>query len=185
MEIRQLTPLDAEQVESVFDSQPKLMLKEKLERKSPYSATFRSLLLNRAIAWGAFDGDRLNAFSIAYKWNDFPIGTLVMLACRPDGKIFNPERTGLAQAVDASLDHLIKLGAPTVYFVRANNKKWTNSLMQKRFGKFGKSYASAVEYINAGELSKHQAINDLVLNRVPLSVDSVLVCLTRPTPHDF
>jgi hypothetical protein len=185
MEIRQLTPLDAEQVESVFDSQPKLMLKKKSDRRSPYSVTFRSLLSSGAISWGAFIEGEMKAFAVGYKWSMFPIGTLVMMASKPDGKIFNPERTGLAQAVDATLDHLIELGAPTVYFVRAHNRKWTNSLMQKRFGKFGSSYASAVEYISAGNLSKHQAINDLVLNRLPPSVDSVLVCLTRPTPHDF
>lgn len=184
---RRLTVADALAVQACYDSQPRLMLAQKSEMEAAYSGVFCGLLASGCAAFGAHDAasNDLRAFCIVWKWPDLPIGTLVLFANKPDGKPFNPQRTGLAQAVDAALDHLCELGAPTVYFIRAESSKWKNSTVTRRFGKLGASLAAPVEHIKAGSLSRSEGINACVLGGKPPRVDSVLVCVTRAADGDF
>lgn len=182
---RRLLISDAEIVEECFNSQPRLMLRDKTNDESAYAGVFRSHLLTGCVSYGAFSGEELRAFCTVWQWSGFPIGSLVLFVNKPDGSLFNPERTGLACAVDAALDHLAAIGVPTVYFVRAESTKWRNSRITKNFGLFGLSFSKDVERIKSGQLSKHEAINTFVLNNQPPKADAILVCVTRPPLGDF
>ena len=182
---RQLTLADAEDVQRVYDSQPRIMLRDKEPDEPAYAGVFRSHLLTGCISYGAFSGEELRAFCTVWQWPGLPIGTLVLFVNMPAGSVFNPERTGLAAAVDAATDHLAKNGAPTVYFIRANSKKWKNSRVTRNFGVFGASFSRDVEYIAAGNLSKNEGINMYVLGNNPPKADAVLVCVMRKPLGDF
>lgn len=182
---RQLTLSDAVDVQAVYDSQPRIMLRDKDVNEPAYAGVFRAHLLSGCVAYGAFEGAELRAFCTVWQWPGFPIATLVVCANKPDGAAFNPSRTGLSAAVNAAFDKLVEDGVPTMYFVRSTKKRWKNSTMSKNFGAFGDSFARAVEYIPAGSPSKHEAINAFVLGSGPPKADAVLVSLTRKPLGDF
>lgn len=182
---RRLNLADAAAVQVVYDSQPRVMLREKEPSEVAYEGVFRNHLLSGCISYGAFLGAELLAFCTVWPWPGLPIGTLVLFVNKPNGAVFNPEKTGLAAAVDAALDHLAADGVPTVYFVRAQSKKWKNSRVTRNFGTFGESFSRDVEYINAGSLSKNAGINAYVLGNSPPKADAVLVCVMRKPLGDF
>lgn len=183
--VRKLQVVDAADVQKCYDSQPRLMLVEKRPTDPPYASVFREHMISGCQSFGAFDEHGLAAFCTVWKWPELPICTLVLFVARKGPATFNPEASGLAAAVDAALDAMEALGAPTAYFVRAESTKWRNSRVTTKFGKFGASYATPVERIPAGALSKHAAINQLVLSGKPVPRDAVLVSVMRRPESDF
>lgn len=161
------------------------MLRDKEPGAPAYAGVFRAHLLSGCISYGAFSGDELRAFCTVWQWPGLPIGTLVIFANQPDGRIFNPERTGLAAAVDSALSHLDRIGVPTVYLIRAKSKKWTNSGITKRFAAFRDAFAKDVEFIPAGSLSKHEGINAYVMGGTAPKADAVLICVMQKPLGDF
>lgn len=184
-QVRRLSAADADIVEECFDSQPRLMLAAKRMEPGQYGANFRNLITSGCVAYGAFSDDVLMAFCIVWPWPDLPVATMVIFLSRPTGVVYNPERSGLRHAVDAALEHIENLGCWSIYFVRANNKKWKSSRILRGFGRFSEYRLVPVEQIACGSLSRYPSINGLVLGWAPVPTDAVIVQGLRPYAEDF
>lgn len=184
-QVRRLSMSDADIVEECFDSQPLLMLAPKRVGAKEYAAVFRGFIANGCIAYGAFRDGVLAAFCIVWPWPNLPTATMVIFLNRPTGTIYNPERSGLRHAVDATLAHIEALGYWSIYFARADNKKWTHSRIVRRLGRLGEYQLVPVERIARGKLSRHPDINRLVLGGTPVQGDAIIVQGLRPHGDDF
>jgi hypothetical protein len=182
---RQLRADDAASVQSVYDSQPKLMLAPKRAGEPPYASTFTQLLASGCVAYGAFAADQLTAFVVVWPWPDLPVSSLVLFCSRPDGMVYNPSRTGLAQAMDACLHTLEAEQRFTLYFVRSSGGRWRHSVVRRRFGRFGQYDARPVEVLSAGQRSKFPGINARLLNGAAMRADCAIIVATAPTDQDF
>lgn len=184
-QIRRLSIADFQDVQDCYDSQPKLMLVEKSPDEPPYAGTFQNLLLSGCVSFGAFDGHELKAFSVFWPWPTLPASTLVLAVNRPDGAIYNPERSGLQAVLDAGLAHMEADGRVSVYFARSGARRWKHSVIRKRLGRLSEYHASAVEHIAAGQLSKYQDFNRFVLGSHAVRGDAVMVHAVAPQVGDF
>jgi hypothetical protein len=183
--VRRLSLIDCDVVQDCYDSQPRIMLAAKNRNAPAYARTFNQLLGTGCIAYGTFVAGRLSAFVILWPWPDLPASTLVLFCSRPDGKIFNPERTGLRHAMDAALAHAEQSGRNTLYFIRARSSKWLNSKILNRFGRFSEYRASPIQTLPPGGVSGFSGINSRVLNNMPASAAGVVIVAVSPSATDF
>ena len=184
-QIKQLTLADAQDVQSCYDSQPKLMLSPKTKGEQPYAWTFQSLIQSGCIAYGAFKDGVLAAFCVVWPWPSQPTSTLVLFVNRPTGSAFNPRSSGLQAAIDGALFHLEQTGRSALYFARAKSDRWKNSVVTRRIGRLGEYHAIPAEIIPSGRLSKYPDINNYVLGRTPVRREAVLVLAVKPHEEDF
>lgn len=185
LKTRQLSLADAQAVQACYDSQPKLMLIEKGENDPPYADIFNHLLRSGCIAFGVYDSQELKAFSVFWPWPHMPAATLVLAVNRPDGALYNPQRSGLQAALDAGLAHLESEGRSSVYFVRSAAKRWKHSVIRNRLGRLGEYHSVAIEKIPAGALSRFNDFNRLILGGRPVRGDAILVHSVVPQNGDF
>jgi hypothetical protein len=184
-EVRLLQLADAQAVQDVYDSQPKLMLVEKRKDAPPYADTFKSLLSSGCYAYGAFNSGILCAFSVFFVWQGLPATTLVLSCCRPTGGVYRPEKSGFAAALDAAIFHAEQDSRYMIFAVRSANKKWDHhTVVSPRVGRFYEYRSTVAERIAAGSLSKFHAINQMVLGSRPVSADAVLICAIAPWGND-
>lgn len=184
-QIRRLEVADSQSVQDCYDSQPKLMLVEKPPNEAPYANTFQHLLFAGCVSFGAFDGLQLKAFSTFWPWLTLPASTLVLAVNRPDGMLYNPERSGLQAVLNAGLAHMEADGRSSVYFARSGAKRWKHSLIKQRLGRLGEYHASSVERILAGQVSHYADFNRFVLGNRPVRGDAVMVHAVAPQTGDF
>ncbi len=182
---RPLTIADSREVQACYDSQPKLMLVEKRPDEPPYSGVFEQLLLTGCMAFGAYADDELRAFSVFWLWPTLPASTLVLAVNRPDGMLYNPQRSGLQAALDAGLTHMEADGRTSVYFARSAAARWKHSIIKRRLGRLGEYNASAVERIQRGQHSRFPAFNQLVLGGCAVRGDATIVHAVAPQVGDF
>ena len=178
---RLLTVFDAAEVESVYDSQPKLMLIPKAPGALPYGKTFVSLLNSGCYAYGSFLGNHLQAFAVFYPWPHLPATTLVLATNRPTGSIYNPQQSGLTAVFDAGLLHAETDARCMLFTVRSAAKKWNhNTMVSPKLGRFYDYRSTVAERLPKGQQSKFASINQLVLNSRPVLTDSFLICAIAP-----
>lgn len=183
--VRQLNSGDAAAVQDVYDSQPKLMLVKKRLDAPPYAGTFRSLLSSGCYAYGAFKDDKLQAFTVFFAWPWLPATTLVLACNRPTGTIYNPVKSGLQIVTDAALAHAEKDSRYMLFFVRAAKEKWSHeTIVSPKLGRFNEYRSTVAEHIAAGNKSKFEAINQMVLGNRPVSADAFLICAVAPWGND-
>lgn len=184
-QIRRLLVSDADIVEECFDSQPRLMLAAKRIEPQQYGAAFRNLIMSGCVAYGAFRDDVLMAFCVVWPWPDLPVATMVIFLNRPTGGTYNPERSGLRYAIDAALEHIEALGCWSIYYIRADDRKWKRSRIVQGLGRLGEYQLVPAERIACGSWSRYPSINGLVLGGSPVPTDAVLVQGLRPYSEDF
>jgi hypothetical protein len=184
-QIRRLEIADSQSVQDCYDSQPKLMLVEKSPNEAPYASTFQHLLFAGCVSFGAFDGHELKAFATFWPWPTLPASTLVLAVNRPDGMLYNPERSGLQAVLNAGLSHMEADGRTSVYFARSGARRWKHSLIKQRLGRLGEYHASAVERIPAGQGSRFEDFNRFVLGGRSVRGDAVMVHAVAPQVGDF
>ena len=183
--VRQLNLADAQAVQEVYDSQPKLMLVKKHSDAPPYADTFASLLSADCYAYGAFSNNELRAFAVFYLWPRLPATTLVLACCRPTGGVYRPEKSGIAAVFDAGLAHAERNSRYMFFTIRSANKKWNHDTMvSEKMGRFFQYRSTVAERIPAGERSQFDLINQLVLNSQPASTDVFLICAIAPWGND-
>ncbi len=184
-EVRRLQLADAQAVQDVYDSQPKLMLVKKRSDAPPYADTFKSLLSSGCYAYGAFSGEELRAFAVFYFWPWLPATTLVLACCRPTGGIYNPEKSGIAAVFNAGLAYAEADSRYMLFTVRSAQRKWSHDTMvSEKMGRFFEYRSTVAERIPAGGQSKFDLINQLVLNARPVSSDVFLICAIAPWGND-
>jgi hypothetical protein len=182
---RQLTLADALAVQGCYDSQPLIMLTTKIPDAPPYAQTYSHLLSTGCLAFGSFINEQMTAFVVVWPWPDLPASTLVLFCSRPDGKIFNPERTGLRAAMDATLRSLETRGYRTLYFVRSSGGRWKHSTILKRFGRFAEYSASPIEQLQAGQRSRFAGVNQRVLGGSSVRAQAAVIVAVAPAAEDF
>jgi hypothetical protein len=181
MKTRLLTLNDAIAVQSVFDSQPLIMLSPKLPDAIPYAQAFSQNLNTGCICFGAFDNkDTLVAFVTFWPWPDAPLSTLVMICNRPTGSVFSGRLSGLGPAFDAAVTYMESLGYTGFYSVRANNPRWKNHIVQARLGRFNLYQVSVPEIIPQHCLSRYTLINQRVLGQQPVRTEVLLMLAVLP-----
>jgi hypothetical protein len=109
----------------------------------------------------------------------------VLAVSRPDGALYNPERSGLQAVLDAGLAHMEADGRASVHFARSGARRWKHSTIQKRLGRLGEYHASAVERIPAGQPSRFPDFNRFVLGGSLVRGDAVMVHAVAPQVGDF
>jgi hypothetical protein len=137
------------------------------------------------VAYGAFDGDVVQAFCVVWPWPTLPASTLVMACNRPDGKIYNPQRSGFSATLDACIRHMERDGRRIAYYVRSSGRAWKNSTAQRGLGIFEKYRCTVAEHIPIGCVSKHSDFNRFVLGNIPVSSDAVVIAAVAPMDGDF
>jgi len=176
---------DAEAVKDCFDSQPKVMLETKRLDREPYDMTFKNLIRSGCTAYGMVNDGVVQAFSIVWPWPSMPASTIVMACNRPDGKIYNPKRTGLSASLDACLIEMEQQERRISYYVRSSGKAWKNSTAHKGHGRFGEYQCTAAEHISQGCASRYSDFNKFILGGRPVSSDAVIIVATAPMNRDF
>ena len=172
-------------VQSCFDSQPKVMLEKKKVGREPYSETFLNLVESGCTSYGVFNNDVLQAFCIVWPWPSIPASTMVMACNRPDGKIYNPQRSGFSTTLEACLLEMERGDRRITYYVRSSGRAWKNSTAQKGHGRFGEYQCTAAEHIKQGQMSKYSDFNRYILGSRPVSADAVVVAAIAPMDRDF
>lgn len=183
--VTRLIASHAEAVQDCFDSQPKVMMTTKKPGREPYAQTFCNLIESGCVAYGLFDGDVIQAFCVVWPWPTLPASTLVMACNRPDGKIYNPQRSGFSATLDACLGDMERDGRRIAYYVRSSGRAWKNSTAQKGHGRFGEYHCTAAEHIPIGCVSKYSDFNRFVLGNMPVSSDAVVIAAVAPMAGDF
>jgi len=184
-QIRRLSIADSQDVQDCYDSQPKLMLVEKSSDEPPYAGTFQNLLFSGCVSFGAFDGATLKAFCVLWPWPNLPASTIVLAVNRPDGAIYNPERTGFRAALDAGLAHVEADARTSVYFARSAKRQWNNRATTRRLGRLAEYQARPVETIAGGCLSRFQDFNRFILGGRAIRSDAVIIHATAPHIGEF
>lgn len=183
--VMRLTGADAVAVQEVYDSQPKLMLVKKRPDAPPYAGTFISLLSSGCYAYGAFKDGKLHAFTVFFAWPWLPATTLVLACNRPTGTIYSPVKSGLQVVFDAGLAHAENESRYMVFTVRSAESKWNHKTMVSlKLGRFNEYRSTVAEHIAAGNKSKFEAINQMVLGNRPVSADAFLICAVAPWGND-
>jgi len=182
---RPLSIADSREVQACYDSQPKLMLIEKSPDEAPYAGVFEQLLLTGCVAFGAYANDELRAFVVFWPWPSLPASTLVLMVNRPDGMIYNPERSGLQAALDAGIASMEAEGRSSIYFARAAGGRWKNSTIKRRLGRLSEYHFLAVERVEGGKLARFPAFNQLILGGRPLRGDAIIGHALAPQVGDF
>lgn len=181
MQTRLLSANDAASVQSVFDSQPLVMLSPKLADANPFAQIFSQDLSSGCLCFGTFDKqDQLVAFATFWPWPDAPLSTLAMICNRPTGSVFSGQLSGLGPALDAALGWLESHGYTGFYAVRANHPRWKNSIVQARLGRISQYHFNVAEVIPQHALSRHKLINQRVLGNRPMRTDALLLLVTAP-----
>lgn len=183
--VRELVEADAAAVQSCFDSQDKIMLHPKQDRHAGYGSSFLGLLRSGCRAFGAFAGDELRAFSVVFRWPDLPIATLLLMQNRPTTGPYNASKSGLRQAMDASLHHLEAAGCTTFFWIRADDPKFSHANICRGQGRLAEYHTCVVERVKAGQVSKLGGIAGMVMGGLPAIRDVVVLqgmVPDRPAP---
>lgn len=183
--VKRLAAIHAGAVQACFDSQPKVMMAIKKPGRAPYADTFLSLLESGCVAYGMFDGELVQAFTIVWPWPTMPASTIVMGCNRPSGGIYNPRRSGFQATFDACLSEMEADHRRLTYHVRSSGTAWKDSTMRKGVGRFEQYHRTAAEYIQAGCISKYNDFNRFVLGGNPVNSNAVIVAGSAPMEADF
>lgn len=184
-EAKRLMPAHASEVQACFDSQPKVMMAAKQPGRAPYADTFLSLLDSGCVAYGVFDGELVQAFTVVWPWPNMPASTIVMGCNRPSGGIYNPRKSGFQATFDACLLEMEAGHRRLTYHVRSIGTAWKDSTMKNGVGRFEHYHRTAAEYIQAGCISKYNDFNRFVLGGNPVNSNAVIVAGSAPMDADF